>query len=221
MGHWEYNLKKEKCLSCQHYSGCNGVSHHFLLGDRIDYELNGMCYKDGSNRPKVTKATRWCSKWKRNYMIASTISKEEIQKNKSNQRTIVRTINPFAKAEQEIAKTKQEIEKFGQEIDRLESERCALLEEAYTLEQKLLDSQLSTEEEKRIHERAKRINEEAKRIKEEETRLAEEGQAILDKLKRQKANLELNKKTIKAIAIPIAVFILIFIIAIIGCSISD
>lgn len=71
----EFNLNKKKCLSCQHYSGCHGVSGGFM-GDRIEYEQKGVCDRNGTKYLQSTTATDWCSKWVCDSRISLAISKK-------------------------------------------------------------------------------------------------------------------------------------------------
>ena len=171
----EFNLKKEKCLSCQHYSGCHGISGG-LMGSRIQYEPNGICNKKGAKYPENTSSNRWCSKWIRDSRISQVIAdqerKEFERKNKYE----------YDKSRRENERQESELRK---ERYRIESERRTLEEERKKLEYERWYGSLSpedkqkednrVEEEKRLrqrHEEELRIQlEEEKRTKEEQKRI--------------------------------------------------
>lgn len=165
----EFNLKKEKCLSCQHYSGCRGVSSGFM-GDRIEYEQNGICDKNGSWHPQDTTANSHCYKWKRDSRISLAISKKEQRKAEYEQREIERN---------QCEENRRQQRALQSQRDEIERERLLLESERKRLEhQKWLNS-LSPEEREKVLSEEKR--------KEEE----KENQAIIDrKLSEVQAKLE-------------------------------
>lgn len=164
----EFNLKKEKCLSCQYYSGCHGVTSGFLTGDKIEYEENGICSKKGTkNYPYKTYAKGWCPKWTRDSRISLEISKKERYEAEQKQRHL--------EYDRRIENERRDRE-LRAERDRIVAERRALEKEREKLRYEKWYNSLSESEriaeDKRIEEERiqQKVMQEALRTKAEKER---------------------------------------------------
>ena len=169
----EFNLNKKKCLSCQHYSGCHGVSGGFM-GDRIEYEQKGVCDRNGTKYLQSTTATDWCSKWVCDSRISLAISKKAQRKAEFEQREIERSQREESRRQQRaLENQRNEIEK---ERQRLDFERKRLEHERWL-------NSLSPEEREKYLTEQKRQAEAKKREKESQARIDQKLSRVQAKLK--------------------------------------
>ena len=160
----EFNLKREKCLSCAHYSGCHGIKYGFL-GDRIEYEDKGVCSKRGKGTYAEVGAKHWCSRWERDPRISSGIASKEQAAARNSERN-----------EQERAAEQKKKE--------LEAERYALKKERERLERERYLSSLTPEQ--------RAIEEEKEELFNERVALKLEDDLTIGPLKSKKERIERN-----------------------------
>ena len=175
----EFNLKKEKCLSCQYYSGCHGVRGGF----KIEYDSNGVCEK----KEKSTTATSWCSKWTRDSRIAQVINSKERKEAEQKARQEEERHNSELRRENERREAEMRSERR-----RIEAERIALEDERKKLQYERWYASLSPAEQeaedRRVEEEKRRKEREAEehRIQFEREQKEREAQRLIEEANSKK-----------------------------------
>lgn len=170
----EFNLKKEKCLSCAHYSGCHGIKYGFL-GDRIEYEDKGVCSKRGKGTYAEVAAKHWCSRWERDPRISSGIASKEQAAARNSER------NDEFNRQAELRRQERAVKQKKKE---LEAERYALKKERERLERERYLSSLTPEQ--------RAIEEEKEELFNERVALELEDDLAIGPLKSKKERVERN-----------------------------
>lgn len=170
----EFNLKREKCLSCAHYSGCHGIKYGFL-GDRIEYEDKGVCSKRGKGTYAEVAAKHWCSRWERDPRISSGIASKEQAAALNSER------NDEFNRQAELRRQERAVEQKKKE---LEAERYALKKERERLERERYLSSLTPEQ--------RAIEEENEELFKERAALKLEDDLTIGPLKSKKERIERN-----------------------------
>lgn len=170
----EFNLKREKCLSCAHYSGCHGIKYGFL-GDRIEYEDKGVCSKRGKGTYAEVGAKHWCSRWERDPRISSVIASKEQAAARNSER------NDEFNRQAELQRQGRAVEQKKKE---LEAERYALKKERERLERERYLSSLTPEQ--------RAIEEEKEELFNELVALELEDDLTIGQLKSKKERIERN-----------------------------
>ena len=203
----EFSLKKEKCLSCSHYSGCNGIEGGFL-GDRIQYETKGYC----ELTKKETSANRWCSKYRREASIAMAIANKERKESERRQKDAEYRQKNQERLERQAIERRQKEERAA-----LERERRDLGEERKRLQYERWYVSLTPEEQEAEDRRVKE-EEERQRILKEQAELEFQEylkkQAEEQRIEKEKAKK--RKKILIGIGIGAAALAVLIPVGIIG-----
>ena len=129
------NFKKDKCWSCEYFSGGRKLKTGILFGDSVETDYDGVCCNKRSNScGKSVRHDYWCSKYEKWSSLESIITEEENRRKQQLERN--REIAAERReAEREAERERQEkLNNLYEERDRILStftpeERAAYEEE--------------------------------------------------------------------------------------------
>ena len=158
------NFKKDKCWSCEYFSGGRKLKTGIIFGDSVETDYDGVCNNKRSfNNGKSVRHDHWCSKYEKWSALITKIREDEDRKQRQleHSREIV--------AERREAERNAERER-QEKIDALCAERDRILstltpEERAAYEEDQRKAELKRQEEIRRQTAERMAREEARKKK--------------------------------------------------------